>query len=84
MNRAHSIRVERVDGTKNVESQIAEMARRVWIALGSRGEMTPAELEMTVDASPQLLDFALGWLAREDKVEILSEDTGTKLRLKFN
>jgi hypothetical protein len=68
----------------NMETQIGEMARRIRTALGSRGEMTPADLEMTVDASPQLLDFALGWLAREDQVEILSEDTGTKIRLKFN
>ena len=68
----------------NVQTQIGEMARRIRAALGSRGEMTPAELEMTVDTSPQLLDFALGWLAREDRVEILNEDTGTKVRLKFD
>jgi hypothetical protein len=60
------------------------MARRIRFALGSRGEMTPRELEMTVDASPQLLDFALGWLAHEDGVEIVSEDAGTRVRLKLN
>ena len=74
----------RMEPEMNMETQIGEMARRIRTALGSRGEMTPADLEMTVDTSPQLLDFALGWLAREDKVEILSEDTGTKVRLKFN
>ena len=68
----------------NVETQIGEMARRTLIALGSRGEMAPLELEMTIDASPQLLDFALGWLVRNDKVEILTEDLGARVRLKFD
>ena len=68
----------------SAETQINEMARRIRNVLGSRGEMTLADLEMTVDASPQLLDFGLGWLVRENKVEILSETAGTKVRLKFN
>jgi len=68
----------------SAETQIGEMARGIRNVLGSRGEMTLADLEMTVDASPQLLDFGLGWLVRENKVEILSETAGTKVRLKFN
>ena len=68
----------------SAETQINEMARRIRNVLGSRGEMTLADLEMTVDASPQLLDFGLGGLVRENKVEILSETAETKVRLKFN
>jgi len=68
----------------NGETRIGEMARRTLIALGSRGEMAPVDLQMMVDASPQLLDFTLCRLIREDKVEILSEDTGTRIRLKLN
>ena len=68
----------------SAETQIGKMARGIRNVLGSRGETTLADLEMTADASPQLLDFGLGWLVRENKVEILSETAGTKVRLKFN
>jgi hypothetical protein len=57
----------------NAESQTGEMARKIWNALGSRGETTPTDPEMTVDASPPLLDFTHGWRVRENKVEILSD-----------
>ncbi|HEY2646137.1 MAG TPA: hypothetical protein VGI34_04165 [Candidatus Acidoferrales bacterium] len=67
----------------NLQTQVAETARRIRIALGRRGIMTPEELELTVDASPQILDSALGWLACEGLVELLSEDNRTKVRLKF-
>jgi hypothetical protein len=66
------------------QSEVSETARRIQCALGSHGEMSTHELEMTVDTSPQLLRFALGWLACEDKVEIVSADAETKVRLKFN
>ena len=68
----------------NEETRIGKMARRIWFALANRGEMTPGELEMTVDTSPQILDLALGWLAREGRVEILAENAGTKGRLQLN
>jgi len=66
------------------QTQVDETARRIRIALGRRGEMTPEELEMTVDATPQLLDSALGWLACEGRVELLSGENCMKVRLKFN
>ena len=64
--------------------QVGEMARRIRNALGSHGEMSAIDLEMMVGASSQLLDFALGSLAREDQVEIVSETDGTTIRLKFD
>ena len=41
--------------------------------LEAGGEMSSDELEIMVDVSPQMLERALGWLARDDQVEILSE-----------
>jgi hypothetical protein len=46
--------------------------------------MTTAELEGMGDASPQLLDLALGRLARKDEVDILSAIHGTSIQLKVN
>jgi hypothetical protein len=67
----------------NLQTQLAETARRIRIALGARGEMTPEELELTVNASRQILDSALGWLACEGIVEMHREDNFTRVRWKF-
>jgi hypothetical protein len=67
----------------NLQTQITDTARRIRIALGARGEMTPEELELTVNASRRMLDSALGWLACEGTVELFREDNFTKVRLKF-
>jgi len=48
----HVRHLESAELKMNVEAQTGEMARRVRTALGNRGEMTPADLEVTVDASP--------------------------------
>lgn len=69
--------------TRN-DSEIGEIAKRVQTTLGCRGEMTPLDIEITVDVSTQLLDCALGWLACEDKVEFLNGDAETRVRLKLN
>ncbi len=68
----------------DAQSQIGEMTRRIRIALGSHGEMSLADLEMTVDAPPQLLDSALGLLSCEGMVELHNEKDRTNVRLKFN
>ena len=68
----------------SMDVEIGEIARRVRTTLGCRGEMTPSDIEITVDAPPRSVDFALGWLACEDKVEILDGEGGIKVRLKIN
>jgi winged helix-turn-helix protein DUF2582 len=68
----------------SMDAEIGEIARRVQTTLGCRGEMTPSDIQITVDVPPRLLGFALGWLACEDKVEIVDGEDGTKVRLKVN
>jgi hypothetical protein len=54
----------------------------VWHALSSAGPLTLAQLKKKVDGSGELLSFGLGWLVREDKVEIIPERKSFRLRLK--
>jgi hypothetical protein len=54
--------------------QIGETAGQVWHLLSERGSLTIAKLVKEIDAPRDIVMQALGWLAREEKVEI--EDDG--------
>ncbi len=49
--------------------EIGHVAGDVWAALGKDGELTLAALKKAVKAPPDLVVAAIGWLAREDKLE---------------
>ena len=51
-------------------TQIGETAGQVWHTLESSGPLTLAKLAKLVDAPRDMTMQAVGWLAREDKVEI--------------
>jgi predicted ArsR family transcriptional regulator len=57
-------------------AQIGETAGVVWHKLSESGSMTLAQLAKEVDAPRDTVMQAIGWLAREGKVEI--EDNGRK------
>ncbi|MHB0955100.1 MAG: winged helix-turn-helix domain-containing protein [Pirellulaceae bacterium] len=59
-----------------VAVQIGETAGVVWHQLDKKGPMTLAQLAKEVDAPRDIVMQAVGWLAREGKIEI--EDTGRK------
>lgn len=54
----------------NCIDQIGETAGLVWRCLEENGPMSLAKLTKDVDASRDAVMQAVGWLAREDKVEI--------------
>lgn len=66
----------------DIRNDIGEMAGRVWQALSSDGPQTAAELRKKLKCTGELLSFALGWLSREDKVEICQEKKGFRIQLK--
>jgi len=66
----------------DVNNQVGETAGKVWYALSSAGPQTLAQLKKNVNGSGELLSFGLGWLAREDKVEIVPEKKSFRVRLK--
>lgn len=65
-----------------IGSQIGEAAGEVWRLLNQGGPQTLSQLRKKTNGSSEMLEFAVGWLAREDKLEILKEKKSTLLRLK--
>jgi len=61
---------------------IGQMAGAVWHALNTRGERSLAQLKKEVNAKVPLFDWAIGWLAREDKISIAPKKSSFTIRLK--
>ena len=51
-------------------SQIGETAGAIWKTLANNGPQTISRLVKEIDAPRDVVMQALGWLAREDKIEI--------------
>ncbi len=51
-------------------AQIGETAGLVWHLLEARGSLTIAKLVKEIDAPRDTIMQALGWLAREEKINI--------------
>ena len=65
-----------------INGKVGETAGKVWQALSSEGPQTVTQLKKKLDGTSDVLSFALGWLAREDKVEITEEKKSFRVRLK--
>ena len=48
--------------------EIGATAGKVWKALHSQGEMSVSALKKAVGRKDAVVDWAIGWLAREDKI----------------
>ena len=62
--------------------EIGMMAGAIWQALETNGEITVAKLKKDLNAASPLLDWAIGWLAREDKIILTTEKRSTRVCLK--
>ena len=71
----------RVTGTE-IKGQVGETAGQVWPLLSTSGPTTLAQLKKKVDGNADLLRYALGWLAREDKIEMILQEKTLRLQLK--
>lgn len=65
-----------------INEKVGEAAGRVWHALSSDGPQTVTQLKKQLNGSSEVVTFALGWLAREDKVEITQDKKTFKVKLK--
>lgn len=65
-----------------MNEEIGTMAGAIWQALESNGEVTLTKLKKDLKASSPLFDWAIGWLAREDKIVLATEKRMTRVRLK--
>lgn len=61
---------------------VGNTAGKVWHLLDDQGPQTLAQLKKKLGGSGEVVGFALGWLAREDKVDITLEKKSFKVALK--
>ena len=65
-----------------MKEQLGDTAGKIWHALNDHGPQTLAQLKKRLNGSGELVGFALGWLAREDKVDLSQEKKSFKAVLK--
>ncbi len=61
---------------------IGETAGRLWHILNSNDTMSLAQLKKRIGGSSDLVNQAIGWLAREDKVKIEKKGNSIRISLK--
>ncbi len=61
---------------------VGETAGKIYQALSSGGPQTVSQLKKKVDGSGELVNFALGWLAREGKIDMVMEKKNIHVQLK--
>ena len=66
----------------DLKPQVGETAGKVWELLSLGGPQTLAQLKKKIKDSGEVLSFAVGWLAREDKVEITLMKKTVSVQLK--
>ena len=62
--------------------EIGTMAGAIWHTLEANGEMTLTKLKKELKAESPLFDWAIGWLAREDKIMLTVEGRSVRICLK--
>jgi hypothetical protein len=65
-----------------VKEQVGVTAGDVWRQLSQSGPQTLTQLKKKLNGNSDLLNFAVGWLAREDKVSIVAEKRNFLVQLK--
>jgi hypothetical protein len=68
--------------TGSCVAQIGETAGAAWRALADHGPMSLAKLVERVGGNRDVLMQAVGWLAREDKIEITETRRGRIVSLR--
>ncbi len=65
-----------------INGQVAATAWKIWLLLYNNGPQTLAQLRRRVNRNSELLSFSVGWLAREDKVEITRNKKSLRVQLR--
>ena len=65
-----------------MQEEIGSAAGKIWHALDAKGELSLTQLKREVNWKTPIFDWAIGWLAREDKVVITREKRSFRVCLK--
>ncbi len=61
---------------------IGQSAGQIWEYLNTNGEVSLSKMRKDLDLAGNFAEMGLGWLAREDKIEMYRNGSHTKVRLK--
>jgi hypothetical protein len=61
---------------------IGETAGLIWHALQESGPLSLTKLAKEVDAPKDVILLAIGWLAREDKIDLVENSKGRTISLR--
>jgi Winged helix-turn-helix domain (DUF2582) len=64
-----------------MHEEIGTTAGAIWQTLNSKGELSLPGLKQQVEAKSPVFEWAIGWLAREDKVVITRRQKSYRVRL---
>lgn len=67
---------------QELQEQIGFSAGQIYDYLNNNGETTFSKMKKELDLKGNFADLGLGWLAREDKVEISKKGSSVNVRLK--
>lgn len=67
---------------QELQEQIGMSAGQIYNYLNNNGETTFSKIKKELDLKGNFADLGLGWLAREDKVEISKKGSFVNVRLK--
>ncbi len=62
--------------------EIGTMAGEIWRTLCEKGEMSVAALKKSLGTKDATADWAIGWLAREDKIILRKERNTVRIGLR--
>jgi hypothetical protein len=65
-----------------MQEDIGITAGVIWQALSTKGELSLVQLKKEVKGNAPIFDWAIGWLAREDKVVITRKKRSFYVRVK--
>ncbi len=65
-----------------MEEEIGKTAGAIWDALNPKGELSLSELKKEIKGKEPAFDWAIGWLARENRIVITPEKRSFRIRLK--
>ena len=71
-----------VSREQELQEMIGSSAGEIYNYLNINGETTFAKMKKELDLKGNFADLGLGWLAREDKVEISKKGASVSVRLK--
>lgn len=68
--------------TADLKERVGHTAGKIWGQLAEDGPQTVAQLKKKLNGEGDLVNLAIGWLAREDKVDIVAEKKSFRVTLK--